>query len=202
MLFVYINHFVIFRNFFNCCKHRNNMNKKITLIRHGEAQTNIMQIHNSDPAIKYSLTQKGIEQAQEVAIKLKNLPIDCIYTSQIYRAKETAKIINRHHNLELVEDERINEKKSGIEGESIHNYFKLEENVEDKMNFKINNGETWNELIQRVYLFLDEIITSYYSNIVIVSHGDPLIVMIQYFTKEDIFLIEMPRNCEIREFEI
>lgn len=45
--------------------------KKIILIRHGQAQTNVAEIHNSDPDIKYYLTPKGIKQAQEVATKLK-----------------------------------------------------------------------------------------------------------------------------------
>lgn len=71
------------------------------------------------------------------------------------------------------------------------------------MNFKINDSESWNGLIQRVHSFLNEVIASPHSIIIIVSHGDPLMSMIQYFTKEeDIFTIEMPRNCEIKEFDI
>ncbi|MFP4402615.1 MAG: histidine phosphatase family protein [Candidatus Nanoarchaeia archaeon] len=177
--------------------------KTITLIRHAESETNVKQIHNSNPSHIYKLTPRGYKQVENIAEQLKDKSFDCMYSSQIHRAKETAKIINKHHNLEIIEDNRINEKKAGIEGGPLEEFLTLEKEANDKMNFKINDGESWNELIQRVHEFLDEILNSQYSNIVIISHGDPLVAMIQYFRGDkNVFNIEMPRNCEVITFNV
>lgn len=179
--------------------------KTIILIRHGECETNIKKILNSNPSIVYPLTQRGVEQAKKVAEELKEIPIDCIYSSQVHRAKKTANIINSYHNLEIKEDERINELNTGLEGKSIYKYLELKEKSKDVLNFKLEGGESHAELNKRISSFLDEILLSSYSSVVIISHGDPIITMREYlinkrFSSDD-DISQYPQHCKITIFK-
>lgn len=178
--------------------------KTIILIRHGECETNVKKILNSDPNIIYPLTQNGVKQAEEAAQKLKEIPIDCIFSSQVHRAKETAKIINSYHNLEIREDERINELNTGLEGESVFTYLKLKEESEDMLHFKINGGESHAELKIRINEFLEkQVLSSLYSTIVIVSHGDPIVAMREILLEKRFSTLNdlsYPQHCKIMIF--
>lgn len=62
------------------------------------------------------LTESGIQDAELVSEHLANLKITAIYTSNFYRCKKTAQIINRAFNVPIIEEARFNEVGS-IEGE-------------------------------------------------------------------------------------
>ena len=62
------------------------------------------------------ITDNGFKDAQLVAEMLSNQKIDAIYTSNFYRCKKTAQIINSQINAPIFEEERFNEVGS-IEGE-------------------------------------------------------------------------------------
>jgi broad specificity phosphatase PhoE len=68
---------------------------KLILTRHGETvenKKNIMQGH-----LQGHLSKEGILQAKKLALRLKNEKIDAIYSSDLKRAKETAKEIAKFH---------------------------------------------------------------------------------------------------------
>ena len=75
---------------------------KIILIRHGET------VFNTEGKIQGSLdsplTKIGVQQAQAVARRLRSEPLAKIYTSDLGRALETAKLIAApaHHPLQPV----------------------------------------------------------------------------------------------------
>jgi len=62
------------------------------------------------------ITDNGFQDAQLVAEMLKNQKIDAIYTSNFYRCRKTAQIINSQINAPIFEEERFNEVGS-VEGE-------------------------------------------------------------------------------------
>src|SRR6266487_7176920 len=62
------------------------------LIRHGENTANLTK-EFSHRLIDYSLTPKGVLQAQQTGEYFKNRPIDAIYCSPLKRAIETAEMI-------------------------------------------------------------------------------------------------------------
>lgn len=69
---------------------------KLILVRHGETEENrkgILQGHMDN-----QLTEKGIEQAKTLAESLENEKIDAIYSSDLARAKNTAKEIAKMHS--------------------------------------------------------------------------------------------------------
>lgn len=62
------------------------------------------------------ITESGIQDAELVAEHLANMKITAIYTSDFYRCKKTAQIINRAFNVPIIEEPRFNEVGS-VEGE-------------------------------------------------------------------------------------
>jgi phosphoserine phosphatase len=68
---------------------------KLIITRHGETEDNIKQILAGH--LPGKLTQKGMEQTQKVALRLKDEKIDVIYSSDLKRAKDTTREIARFH---------------------------------------------------------------------------------------------------------
>ncbi len=134
---------------------------KLYLVRHGETEWNRedkMQGVKDSP-----LTDKGIEHAGLLGERLKGLPggIDIIYTSDLGRASDTAGIIGRYLSLPVTADERLRERNMGIfEGYSwdyVRENFPQEfkKTVSDDNSYRIPEGESKNEYIEKVRSFLD-----------------------------------------------
>ena len=76
---------------------------KIILVRHGESIANSKGISqgNQDEWEDTNLTEKGFKQARGVAERLREEPIDLIFSSDLKRAKQTAEEINKFHNVPI-----------------------------------------------------------------------------------------------------
>ena len=73
---------------------------RVILVRHGETDWNKLrrvQGGNSDT----QLNQRGTEQAESLALRLKQESIQAIYSSPLQRALDTARAIARHQQLEV-----------------------------------------------------------------------------------------------------
>lgn len=68
---------------------------RLFLVRHGETVENVGQIHQGHS--HGTLTQKGLEQASRLAERLKGERFDIIYSSDLGRAADTARIIAACH---------------------------------------------------------------------------------------------------------
>ena len=82
--------------------------KHIYFFRHGETVLNaqgILQGHTAFP----ELNEKGIEQAKTIVQKLKDVPLQVIYSSPLKRARQTADIVNTQFNVPIIEDARLKE---------------------------------------------------------------------------------------------
>lgn len=73
----------------------------IILVRHGESIANSLNVIGG--SLDYELTEKGYIQAKKVADRLENIYIDRIYSSDLKRARCTAKYIANKQNI-LEED--------------------------------------------------------------------------------------------------
>lgn len=150
---------------------------KLFLVRHGEAESNVKNILNSDLGQNhYHLTEKGREQVKKLANTLKNEKIDMIFSSPFLRTKETAEIIAKKCGLEIIIDERLKELGVGdFNGKTIEEFdavFPTEESRAEKAGFGVETGES---VRKRLEYFLKEIDEKYKNkNIVVVSHGDPI----------------------------
>ena len=80
---------------------------KLILTRHGETVENIDGIIQGH--LPGKLSEKGIDQAEQLARRLKSEKLDFIYSSDLERAAATARAIVRFHpdiQIEFVEDLR------------------------------------------------------------------------------------------------
>lgn len=72
---------------------------KIYFTRHGESEHNLMK--KVAGTTDSPLTEKGYEQARSAALKIKDLGITKIYSSNLIRAKETARVIAESIGLDI-----------------------------------------------------------------------------------------------------
>ncbi len=156
--------------------------KAIYLIRHSAPFVEIDNYINND-AVLWSEYNKNMilsPQGEENAKKLCNVEelkdIDEIYASNSSRAIETAKYLAESNNLKIKLDERINEREFGVNylNELSANFTKL--SFEDK-NFKLNNGESLNEVDNRFKSFINDLLNNKSNKVVIVIHG---IILLSY----------------------
>lgn len=83
------------------------MNKTAYLIRHGLIQSNEDHVYAGRNAEK--LTESGEKEADRVGREIAGFGIMRIYTSPLQRTLQTAEILNRHCNAELIKDENLTE---------------------------------------------------------------------------------------------
>lgn len=153
---------------------------KIYLARHGQNVDNLNGIlngHRDEP-----LTEKGIEQADEIANEIKNAGIifDIVYASPLQRAFETAKIISEINNLPSPQNEPLLiERDFGImTGKNITDIEKMCAPSIIKANIITyfldpEGSETFPDLMARGKTLLDKIYAKHNSgNILFVTHGD------------------------------
>lgn len=142
----------------------------IYLVRHGETYWNRKHIMHGQYDIP--LTYKGVQQAKQLAIKLKQKHFDICYCSPLQRAKKTAnEILIYHRNIPVIYDDRLMEIKKGLlEGERVASEnMLLHENPRTLDKYGI---ESKADFFLRVSSLLDEIIQKYPDKeILIVSHS-------------------------------
>lgn len=188
---------------------------KIFVTRHGQTKWNALGKLQGRQDIE--LNEIGKKQALIVGEKIKNEEIDIIITSPLKRAKETAEIINKKLNVEIVEDNRLIERCygdfEGITKEELKEikiqYPEIDEACNYSKNLDVFNMETMQDLCTRIYECLDEIISKYNGkNVLIVTHGSASIPVKCYFLKYplenlvDREKIKGLENCEVIKFEI
>lgn len=190
------------------------MSRKIILVRHGEAETNLFNIMSTDTD-KYGLTTNGVFQinvTSETLFKLFKNKINklSIYSSPVFRAKETASIIadkfytkakicedftevglgvnNNKNKLEELRD-------SGYESASLEKKFYMSRHP---------GGERWVDVLTRMKNGLENILKIDDSEIIIiVSHADPLTILRNNLIgREDICLFNSEYYFKKGEFWI
>lgn len=156
----------------------------IYLIRHsqpfrqllGEYNANeIEQIRNE----KNPLSVDGEKYAEQMSNYSELLNIDSLYSSHYVRAMATAKYIAEKNNILLNVDERLGERKFGV-----NNISELPETFfEDQFrnwNYKLPNGESADEVSKRMNEVLLEILSNNKDrNVAIVSHGTAITTMLK-----------------------
>lgn len=85
---------------------------RLYLVRHGESEWNILNKVQGQSDV--NLTKKGIEQAKKIGERLIHEKIDMIFSSDLKRAFDTAKIIGKLLNLEVKSLEELREIRFGI----------------------------------------------------------------------------------------
>lgn len=183
----------------------------IYLVRHGENKANITK-EFSHKKVDYSLTPKGVLQAQQTAAYFRDRHIDEIYSSPLKRAYETAQIIAQQKGLPVTAMENFREVNVGfLEGqpptdenwriyaETVRDWYK------DKPHVAFPQGENLFDLESRLYSGLEEIVKGKNGkHIIIVGHGGIFIAAALHLFGSTVAETVKGdyRNCAISEIEI
>ena len=173
------------------------------IVRHGQTDWNILgktQGHgNSD------LTQKGEQQALELANAIKEYPIDYIYSSDLGRAIQTAKIIGDTIGIDVTETPGLREMGFGdweglLIDEIKKDHAKTYETWRNQPHLvEIPNGETLHIIKDRTDNFIKELNEKYDNkHILLVSHSVTVRVMLLSFLNsgmENIYRIKQDNTA-------
>ena len=133
----------------------------VFLLRHGETAWNADN-NRYCGRTDIPLTEKGIKQAEAVAIQLKGVQLDGVYSSPLQRASNTARIIT---GKEPVTDSRLIEADFGLWENKTKEEFIAENEqlwinwMRDPSNSKAGGtGETGLDVVQRVDVFFKQLL--------------------------------------------
>lgn len=151
---------------------------ELLLVRHGEAAHNTAENFNAalncpDP----ELVEAGREHAQQLGIRLREVPIQRIYTSDLRRAVQTAQILAEFIPAPVAVRAELREINMG------RLFLSTWEQVEHDFpgyaarwhrhdsDLPYPDGESGADVIQRCLPLIDEIVQSGMERVVIVTHG-------------------------------
>jgi len=168
---------------------------RIVLVRHAEAQGNVTRVFHG--WTDSSLTEKGIRQARRLAERMKDENIDCIYSSDLKRAYDTANFIADIKDLDVFIDKKLREINGGDwENISFDDLIKTwpEElfNLNNCLyNLSAPNGENVLDFYARIVSSIERIISENENkNICIVTHGTAIKLILCYFYSRPIEEVE------------
>lgn len=174
---------------------KHNLKNRYFFLRHGQ---NIHQAEHKDIIYiwpdgnpPYCLTEQGKEEAKKAGETLKQDKIDCLFSSDILRCRETAKIVAEiiDYDIEkIIYDVRLRDLNWGaFGGKTKEEYWNFYNNDRMKaFDIVIPNGESWNQCKERMISLLNEIEEEFQDkNILIVSHGDPIWLLEGYIKELD-----------------
>lgn len=88
------------------------MPTRLFLLRHGETQANIEQRYQGQG--ESHLSELGIEESEVLSRFLSSEDLCAVYSSTLSRSYETAKMIARPHNIEVVKIDDLKERHYGV----------------------------------------------------------------------------------------
>jgi broad specificity phosphatase PhoE len=175
---------------------------KLYCLRHGETHYNRLGLCNDDPGRDVRLTSWGIRQAEAAAERLRAASIERIITSELPRTRQTADIINRHHRAPVESHPALNDIRSGFESRPVAEYFAAV--GADRLNRRVNGGESLLDYKRRVSGFIDWLAVQPEETVLVVAHEETLRVFTVVFRAlPDAALLDLHYgNCELIEFTL
>src|SRR5919197_5490556 len=171
------------------------MPTRIILARHGETDWNRerrWQGHSDR-----SLTEAGREQAQALATQLAAEHIDAVYSSDLVRAHETARIVAERLGVDVVTVPGLRERRfrswAGLQDVDFERRFPGVHGPPD--------GETREEMARRVLESLDAIAATHRGRtVLVVSHGGPIRAELRHHRHPS--CEEPVGNCSVVDLEV
>jgi broad specificity phosphatase PhoE len=149
--------------------------KHIYCVRHAESESNVSGIREDGQT---NLTQEGYRQAESVATRFKNIPVDVIIASPMHRAKETAAEIQAVTKTEVEILREARERAYPTELLGVHRDNPEAVRVFNEMRDlwiagggQYSDEEGFEQLYERAEAFTQAIGERAEKDIVVVSHG-------------------------------
>jgi broad specificity phosphatase PhoE len=140
------------------------------MVRHGDTEANEKGIEAGP--LDYPLTKQGVKEVSFIAKTLSKIKITAVYSSPIFRAQETAKILARPHKLNVKTLEELTEAKIKPE-------FVGKEGRHHMLTTPEAFTETNNDLMERTGKAIEIIKKEAEGNVILVSHGDVITAMLE-----------------------
>lgn len=141
---------------------------RVYVIRHGESEGN--QNHIWSGWLDTPLTDKGREDAKKAGEFLRGISFDKIYSSDLCRAVETAKIATEDGPAET--DPRLREIDLGSWTGQPHSSVSGEElSLARKVGYKKFGGESMEEFCARIGSVMKDLENAPFSTVALFSHG-------------------------------
>ena len=180
---------------------------ELLLIRHGETvwnQQGRMQGQHDSP-----LTPTGLQQARQLARRLKDVSFGALYSSDLGRAHQTARCIADATSHEVISDAGLRERHFGIFEGLTNTEIKLRHPEDHELfakrdpHYAMVGGESADQFRDRVVSTLETIAQRHQDEtIVVVSHG---LVLDALYRTACRMALDVPRgfpllNCSINTF--
>jgi len=120
------------------------------------------------------LTTEGNHLAKDLTSFFIDKNISAIYTSPYLRAVQTITPTSELLGIKMIEEEELRERSVGT---WVDNFSDFSLNQWNNFDFRLENGESLNEVQQRMRAIYDEILTHEEANIIISGHGTSLAVL-------------------------
>ena len=193
--------------------------KNILLIRHGQSEWNKLNLFTGFKNIE--LSEQGIDEANKAGQNFKNLNIkfDIVFTSELKRAQETAKIILKNLDQwdhlygegKIIKDVKLNERDygdlTGLNKKETADKFGEEQVHKWRRGYSDQppNGESLEDVVRRVKIYFEESInpaiqSADNNNILIAAHGNSLralLIVMNIYDSSNINSVELSTGVPI-----
>ena len=93
------------------------------VVRHGESELNAVERINGDPAVDVRLTERGREEAAELALQVGHVPLEACFVTRFGRTRETAELALAGRDVPMLVEPLLDDIDVGdLEGETIADY--------------------------------------------------------------------------------
>lgn len=157
----------------------------VTVVRHGETEWNTEGRRQGH--LDSTLTAKGLAQAEALAQRFTPESCGAIYSSDLGRAYETARIISEKTGHEVVPDARLRERNLGIfqglDGDEIRARYptEYEEHRNGGADHAVPMGESFRQQTERNMLCLEELARRHPGDVImVVTHGGVLSALFRH----------------------
>ena len=193
--------------------------KNILLFRHGQSEWNKLNLFTGFKNIE--LSEQGIEEANKAGQSFKNLDIkfNIVFTSELKRAQETAKIILQKLNQwdflnnegKIISNINLNERDygdlTGLNKKETAEKFGEEQVHKWRRGYSDQppNGESLEDVVRRVTKYFEEVIkpaiqSDENDNILIAAHGNSLralLIVMNIYEPNNINSVELSTGVPI-----
>lgn len=149
--------------------------KHIYIVRHGQSRANATRTYEGGES---PLTELGIQQAQTVAQRFTNIPVDIVLTSDMVRAEHTGRIIAEHCGVPY---EVIGHAHEQFRHKDVYGIPHTDDRVKHlekelwgsfAQGKNLDGAETFENLRMRAQEVQNVLESRYEQNIVLASHGN------------------------------
>jgi len=165
---------------------------QIVLLRHGATDWNLQG--RCQGSSDRRLAEIGLRQAEQIAIQLSKETIHAVYSSSLERARQTAQMVSRPHDLPVMIEDDVRELDHGeLEGLTFN---EIKENFSDFLTgwrtapaeLQVPGGEKLADVAERAWRALTRIAERHetHHTVVVVSHNFPILGVVCRVTGTDL----------------